>query len=109
METLLTTVVRDKAIDLDGFMEVWPLLSSKDLLQALESCSGKTVSLFLCESQDARAEMLLDVVSARVGVDFGEGVRWGRWREAEGGVQIKLEDGVEYTLSGLDVGAILSG
>jgi hypothetical protein len=109
MEARLKTVVKDQTIDLERFMEVWSLLSSKDLLQALEASAGKTVSLFICESQNARVELLLDVASARVGVDAGEGARWGRWSASGDQVRISLDDGSEYKLTGLDPGATFTG
>jgi hypothetical protein len=109
MEARLTTAVKDRAIDLESFMDVWSLLSSKDLLQALEASAGKTVSLFVFESKDARVEMLLDVASARVGVDLGKGARWGGWSASGDEIQISLDDGSVYKLSGLEPGATLSG
>ena len=109
MNARLTTVVKDREINLESFMEVWPLLSHKGLLQALEACAGKKISLFVGEGADGRVEMLLDVDAARVGVDLGQGVRWGRWSASGDGVQISLEDGGECHLTGTEPDSVFVG
>jgi hypothetical protein len=106
MEARLTHAVHDRTIDLDSFIDVWPLLSSKELLQALEASAGKKICIFIGESADARVEMLLDVALGRVGIDAGQGVRWGKWLKSGDAVQIRFEDSSECSLSGTEPGAV---
>jgi hypothetical protein len=109
MDARLKTVVKDREINLESFMEVWSLLSSKGLLQALEASAGKKISLFIAEGAGGRVEMLLDVAAARVGVDLGQGVRWGRWTASGAGAQISLEDGGECRLTGTEPDSVFVG
>jgi hypothetical protein len=107
----LASAVKNQSIDVDKFMELWALLSSQGLLQALEAAAGKTVSLYLFDpaAGGPKVEMLVDVTDGRAGVDRGDGARWGRWVAEGGSVRIVLDDGSgEYVLSGDDPGARMS-
>ena len=109
METTITQAVERQSLDLDRFLELWPLLTSKHLLQALEAAAGKTVSLFVAASQGApRIEILVDHDDGRAAVDDGGGCRWGSYAEEGDGGTIVLDDrGGSWQLAGRAVGAAL--
>ena len=82
MQATLSQAIERCLLDLDRFLEVWPLLTSRDLLQALEACSGKTIHLFAAGTAPERIEILVDCDAGRAAVDTGTGARWGRGRPA---------------------------
>jgi hypothetical protein len=111
MQVTLTQAVERCLLDLERFLEVWPLLTSRDLLQALEALSGKTVSLYVAAPAggDARVELLVDCDAARAAIDAGSGARWGSWKTEAAGARLTLEDGSgDWQLAGLTAGASLS-
>jgi hypothetical protein len=111
MQCTVSQAIERCTLDLDRFLEIWPLLTSHDLLQALEACSGKTVSLCVATAADGagRVEILLDCDSGRAAVDAGSGGRWGQWQSDGDSARILLEDkSGEWRLSKMALGATLA-
>jgi hypothetical protein len=94
VERRLDDAVEHLDLSLDRFLEVWPLLTSHDLLQALEACAGKPIDLYTSGPKDQaeRVEILVDVTADRALVDAGAGGRWGRWSRTGSPARIELED-----------------
>ena len=109
MQATLSQVIERCLLDLDRFLEVWPLLTSRDLLQALEACSGKTIHLFAAGTAPERIEILVDCDAGRAAVDTGTGARWGTWQTSGPSACVALDDqSGEWRLSALSVGATLT-
>jgi hypothetical protein len=109
METTITQAVEHQSLDLDRFLELWPLLTSKHLLQALEAAAGKTVSLFVAAPEGVqRVEILVDHDDGRAAVDDGSGCRWGSYAEEGNGGTVTLDDASgSWQLAGRAAGAAL--
>jgi ethanolamine utilization protein EutA (predicted chaperonin) len=109
MEATLSQAVERQPLDLDRFLELWPLLTSKPLLQALEAAAGRTVSLFVAApAGGSRIEILVDHDAGRAAVDDGASCRWGAFSIEGEGCRIALEDaGGTWQLSSRNVGARL--
>ncbi len=108
MESTLSIAVERCSLDLERFLELWPHLTSRDLLQALEACQGKSVGLFVAAPGDnpARVEILVDHEAGRAAVDNGTGAKWGPCAAEASGVRITLDDSSgEWILSGMSAGA----
>jgi hypothetical protein len=108
VQTTLTQVVERVTLDIESFLTVWPLLASRDLLQLLESSSGKRVSVYVAGPPEGpeRVEILLDCQAARAAVNSGSGLRFGQWTPDGSAVRIVLEDGSgDWQLTGTSVGA----
>jgi hypothetical protein len=109
MQATLSQIVERCPLDLDRFLEVWPLVTSRDLLQALEACSGKTIHFFGTQAASERVEILVDCEAGRAAVDSGSGARWGTWQTSGPGACVTLDDQTgEWQLSALSAGATLT-
>lgn len=109
MPTTLSQAIERCSLDLDRFLEVWPLLTSRDLLQVLEACAGKTIDFFGAGAPPERIEIVVDCDAGCAAVDAGSGARWGTWQPSGNGARVILEDGSgEWHLSALSAGAKLS-
>ncbi len=109
MSATLTAAREKRKLDVDQFMDIWPLLTSRDLLQALEGCAGKTVSVLSAGApgEPGHVEFLVDHDGQRAMVDSGAGGKWGQWVAQDPGARLVLEDGA-WELSGTAVGAEVS-
>jgi hypothetical protein len=108
MQTTLSHAVERVVLDVERFLEVWPLFTSHGLLQHLEASSGKTVSVYVAgpDQGPERIEILLDCDAGRAALDSGSGLRLGSWLADGSGARIPLEDGSgEWHLSGTSPGA----
>jgi hypothetical protein len=109
MEPTLSIAVERCNLDLERFLELWPHLTSRDLLQILEASQGKNVGLFVYRSADAPAaiEVLVDHDAARAAVDVGSGVRWGSCAADAPGYRISLDDrSGDWVLTGTEAGTV---
>jgi hypothetical protein len=110
METTLSTAFERCTLDLDRFLELWPQLTSHDLLQALEALQGKSVGLFVSApaGSQTRVEILVDHDAGRAAVDSGGGAKWGPCVREAAGFRITLDNGSgDWVLAGLVAGAVL--
>jgi hypothetical protein len=109
MGTTLTQAVERQVLDLDHFLQLWPLLTSRPLLQALEADAGRTVSVFVAAPErGARIEVLVDHDAGRAAIDDGTGCRWGSFATEGDGGRITLEDGSgSWQLTGRSPGSDL--
>ena len=110
METTLSTAVERCALDLERFLELWPHLTSRDLLQALEACQGKSVGVFVSavDGSPTRVEILVDHDAGRAAVDSGSGAKWGPCVAEASGLRITLDDSSgDWILAGTSPGATL--
>jgi hypothetical protein len=106
MQATLSQAIERCLLDLERFLEIWPLVTSRDLLQALEACSGKTISLFTAGEGPGRIEILVDCDKGRAAVDAGAGAHWGAWQPSGSGAHVLLDDhSGEWQLSALTAGA----
>jgi hypothetical protein len=109
MQATLSQAIESCLLDLNRFLEVWPLVTNRDLLQALEACSGKRISFFAAGDGPGRIEILADCDAGRAAVDNGSGARWGAWQPSGSGACVVLDDhSGEWQLSALTAGATVS-